>query len=165
MSAIQLQQGLLLEYSAFQQPITSLIHAQELLKKFGTWLWPIDLLHVANEIKLLLKRAEISAAESDEIQKYFALTKEELIKTITDAWRKPHLMHGFLTTNLFVVKANQDYSCYDRFHVNTSADGVGVDEIMQMISGVSYVLKQQLDNNESIKLRLDCPVEGDYGWL
>ena len=161
---IKAPEGLLLEYADGRKPITALIEIQKILNRFGTGLWPINLQNTPQELKHLLKNTVLSDAESDKIQKYFQLSKEDLVKTITDAGRKPHLLEGEHTSFLFITKENEDYSRYDRLHVNVSADGLGVDEVMQMISGSGYILTQSSEQHETIKLQIDCPTE-EQGWL
>ena len=163
MTTIKSSTGVLLDYVDGRPLISSLIEVQNALKRFGTGLWPIDLRNTPNNIKQRLNNSVLSAEEAQQIQHYFQLQTSELVKTIMAAGRQPHVIAGSTSSMLFVAKENEDYSHYDRLHVNESNDGVAVDEIMQMISGSAYILTQHM-HGETIKLQLDCPND-DQGWL
>lgn len=161
--SIQSSTGLILECRHDSTPITCLTEAQEILKKFRTGLWPIPLQHIPNEIKELLKKPVITDTESNTIQVYFQLQKKDLLKKISDAGRKPGKCE-VMTTCLLVVAAEGDYSAYDRLHVNESTTGVGVNEVIQMLSGHGYVFHQILSNGDAIRLTLNC-LDHNQGWL
>ena len=65
---------------------------------------------------------------------------------------------------LWVVQGDVDYTRFDVLHVNTSDDGVGVDEVLQMVSGEGVIVRTRLSNGTIYNLRLDCP-SNDACWI
>ena len=70
--------------------------------------------------------------------------------------------HKIAYPELYQVEPGVDYSRFDRFHENLSGDGTGVDEIMQVLSGVGTRFSQHLPRGGDLVLELGCfdPVSG-----
>jgi hypothetical protein len=62
---------------------------------------------------------------------------------------------GYSYPQLHQVEEGSDCSQFDRLHVNVAVDGVGVDEVFQMLSGREFVIRQRLDGGDLLSLRLD----------
>jgi hypothetical protein len=62
------------------------------------------------------------------------------------------------------MECEVDYSRFDRFHVNATEDGTGVDEVLQVLSGSGVVIYLRHSVGTTLTLRLDCPSERS-GWL
>jgi hypothetical protein len=71
---------------------------------------------------------------------------------------------GYGYPQLWAVQGDQDYTRFDRFHVNVSEDGIGVDEIAQILAGGGVVIRSRQPGGEVLTLRIDCPGK-DAGWL
>jgi hypothetical protein len=105
----------------------------------------------------------------------FLLPRQRLLEIIAGAGRTPHVpgggalttgvsTHGYSYPQLWVVQGDMDYSRFDRLHVNVSDDGIGVDEVLQVLSGGGVVIHQRRLGGEILTLCLDYPGE-DAGWL
>ena len=68
--------------------------------------------------------------------------------------------HGYSYPQLYLVLENDDYTRFDRFHVNVADDGTAVDEVLQVLSGGSIVIVQRVGSATVLTLHLDSP-----GWL
>ena len=64
---------------------------------------------------------------------------------------------------LYLVDAGIDYSRFDRFHVNAAADGTGVDDILQLLSGGKIRLLLQIKNEGLVTLSLAA--DNSTGWI
>jgi len=104
-----------------------------------------------------------------------ALSREDLVERIIEARGAPHvpgggaiatevINYGYSYPQLFVVEAETDYSRFDRFHVNTTDHGIGVDEIMQVLSGGGVRILQRRPGAAKAILTLDCRQSG-MGWI
>ena len=144
------------------------------LARFGARVWPLDLGAVAADIRALLARPTLTAAESARIEETMLLPCTALLEKLAEAGRTPHVPgggaletevanHGYSYPQLFVVEAGADYSRFDRFHVNVAEDGTAVDEVMQVLSGGGVRILQRLPGAGSATLTLDCP-SPDRGW-
>lgn len=63
--------------------------------------------------------------------------------------------HNYAYPRLFVIAPDIDYSRYDRFHVNTSDDGTGADEFMQVLSGEGVTILQRPPNQGVVALHVN----------
>ena len=144
------------------------------LARFGARVWPLDLGAVAADIRALLARPTLTAAESARIEETMLLPRTALLEKLAEAGRTPHVPgggaletevanHGYAYPQLFVVEAGADYSRFDRFHVNVAEDGTAVDEVMQLLSGGGVRILQRLPGAGAATLTLDCP-SPDRGW-
>ena len=144
------------------------------LARFGAMVWPLDLGGVASDIRGLLARPTLDAAEVERIKAALLLSRETLLGKLAEAGRSPHVPgggavetavanHGYSYPQLFVVEAGADYTRFDRFHVNVAEDGTGVDEVMQILSGGGVRILQRLPDGEAVTLTLDCP-SAEQGW-
>jgi len=73
------------------------------------------------------------------------------------------LTHNVSYPELYIVVPGVDYGRFDTFHVNESPEGVGVDEVMQVLSGGGVRLLQRLPDKGMITLEIACPDE-QSGW-
>ena len=144
------------------------------LAPFGARVWPLDLSDVVHDIRSLLGRPTLDAADAERIKRALLLSREDLLGKLAEAGRSPHVPgggaletavanHGYAYPQLFVVEEGADYSRFDRFHVNVADDGTAVDEVMQVLSGGGVRIFQRLPGEEAVTLTLDCPSTGQ-GW-
>jgi hypothetical protein len=64
---------------------------------------------------------------------------------------------GYAYPQLWMVQGGEDYTRFDRFHVNLADDGTGVDEVVQVVSGKGVVVRVRNPDGSTQTLRLDCP--------
>lgn len=154
-------------------PLTSYAAINEALSQVGARLWPLDLGQAPSETQHLLQKPSLNEAEVERVMTHFLLPRERLLEIITAAGRMPKVPGGGeLTTvdtthkiaypEIYQVEPGVDFSRFDRFHANLSGDGTGVDEIMQVLSGVGTRFSQHLPRGGDLVLELGCfdPVSG-----
>ena len=163
-----------LSFSDTRPALTTLPEINAALTRYGGKLWPIDLTTVPAGVAALLQQETLTAAESSTVLDHFLLSREELLRLIGEARQKPQVSGGgemetFDGSNrirypqLYLVGAGIDYSRFDRFHVNAAADGTGVDEILQLLSGGKVRVLLQIKNEELITLSLAA--DNSTGWI
>lgn len=145
------------------------------LSTLGAGVWPLDLSAAPPTIRALIAQPDLSDAEKTNLLDHFLLPRERLMETLVAAGRDPNVAGGgaletgvanqdYGYPQLWTVRADTDYTRFDRFHINVSDEGVGVDEVLQMLSGNGVVVHLQTPDGSVLTLRLDCPCEGQ-GWL
>jgi len=122
----------------------------------------------------------LSQQESDALIQHFHLGRRELLDVIRGAGRKP-AMHrgGYLeTSELDVPPYPKVYDMraldrgttaylqrkFGRLHVNSSEAGVGIDEVMTIVSGGPYTWFFVFEDNVVGKLRLGKVGEDGKAW-
>ena len=167
--------GIRLEFSDHRPPPTAVADVNSALRDTGTGVWPLDLSGAPAEIRRLIRLPTLTEAEVERVRTHFLLPRARLLEIIEAAGRTPNVRGGGeLTTfvsnqgygypQLWVVQGATDYTRFDRFHVNVSEDGIGVDEVLQVLCGSGVVIRLRLPDRSTRTLTLDCP--GDHaGWL
>lgn len=147
-----MQSGITLDINNGRPTLTSLPDIQTEMKKVGAGVWPLHLDKAPAHIKHLLGQADLTATEAATVRDYFLHSRERLLEVIANSGRSPNVPGGGeLTTTvtnegysypqLWLVKPGVDYTRFDRFHVNVSRDGTGVDEVMQVVSGKGVIVR------------------------
>lgn len=167
--------GLCLEVGGGARPVTSRAEINETLAVIGTRIWPLPLGGAPDALRQLLSQPHLSDSEQALLVDHFRLRRERLLEVIADAWRTPHVPrggdlktevaghdHGY--PRLYLIEDGDDYSRFDRFHVNTADDGTGTDEIMQILAGGTIVLHQRTPAGTALTLHLACP-SPQVGWM
>lgn len=114
------------------------------------------------------KTRGLTADEGQRVMALFALHRGQLLEAIAKAGRQPEAHRGgHLTTSdvgdtpypkLFDLKAIPAnvlpvaQTKYGKFHVNTSDDGFGLDELMTVVSGGPWIWFFRLPDGASVKL-------------
>ncbi len=167
--------GLRLEIAGEETRLTEHAAINARLKDVGAKVWPLSLANMPDDARSLLDRANLSESEQAKLVDQFLLPRARLLEIIAAAGRAPHVAdggamrtqvsgHEYGYPRLYLVEDGVDYSRFDRFHVNRADDGTGADEIMQILSGGTIVLHQQMPDGEVSTLHLDCP-SATAGWL
>ena len=167
-------EGVRLEFSDGRPALTSVVDINSSLAEAGVGVWPLDLRNVPEDIRSFLQQPVLTEAEAARLQEHFLLSRGRLLQIIRKAGREPNVPgggalstfvsnEGYSYQQLWVVVGGVDYTRFDRFHVNVSADGTGVDEVLQMLSGAGVVVKLRLPSGSILALRLACPTE-NAGW-
>jgi hypothetical protein len=168
------QPGIVLEVRGERRPVTDLPAIQAAMRELGVGVWPLDLSGTPEDLRQLLREPSVTEEEKQRLLDHFLFSRERLLETIAGAGRRPHVpgggelttvveSHGYSYPQLFVAEAGADLSRFDRFHVNHSDAGVGVDEIAQMLCGDGFVLHYRRSDGVVFTLRLSCPGQ-DWGW-
>ena len=167
--------GVRLECANGQSVLSKLLEINAALAPVGSRVWPLDLTSAAAEVRELLAEPALSVAESERVKAQFLLSRERLLRIIASAGRQPNVpgggamstrneTHEYSYPQLYIVQPDSDYGRFDRFHVNVTDDGCGVDEVLQLLSGVGVVIRYRLPTGNELALHLDCPGT-DFGWL
>ena len=72
--------------------------------------------------------------------------------------------HNVVYPQLYVAHVGDDFSRFDRMHVNRSDDGTPVDDVVQLLCGGGLAIHFRLPTADVVKVTLSCP-EPQAGWL
>lgn len=122
----------------------------------------------------------LSKDESDELIRHFHLGRRELLDELCSAGRRPEMHRGgyLHTSELDVAPYPKVYDMkaldrattaflqrkFGKLHVNSSEAGVGIDEVMTIVSGGPYHWFFVLENNVVGKLRFGKVYEDAKAW-
>ena len=145
------------------------------LAPYGSRIWALDLSKPPDDVRQLLNQVALDTAESVRVRDHYLLSRERLLEIIGKAGRTPQvpgggelntldLTHNVPYPELYIVVPGIDYSRFDHFHVNRTPEGVGVDEVMQLLSGGSVRILQHLPDRGLVTLEIDC-LDEKHGWL
>ena len=134
-----------------------------------------DLLARLRQLRDLGGKLPTDSPETARLRDHFLLSRERLLEIVAASGRTPNVPgggvletrvsnQGYAYPQLWVVQGGVDYTRFDRFHVNVSDDGTGVDEVLQMVSGEGVVVRVRQPDGTVHNLRLDCPSENDC-WM
>jgi len=161
--------------STTQVELTSLEEINSALSEIGAAVRPIDLKAAPNDLMKIVGQESLTVDENQEVLEYFLLSRERLLEVIDEAGRDPNVSgggllktyvsnHDYWYPQLWVAQAGEDYSRFDRLHVNAADDGTGVDEVLQMVAGAGVTIVLQLENKSELTLDLACP-DSESGWM
>lgn len=164
-----------LEFSSGRARITSLDDINDVFKKLGARVFPLDIGEIPHDIQKLLEKTSLTPAENERLKAHLLLPRERLLEIISAAGREPQVAgggalkthvdpHDYYYPQLYIAQGNADYSRFERFHVNEAEDGTGVDEILQLLWGKGFEAHQLMPDQTILSLRLDCP-SPDRGWI
>jgi hypothetical protein len=153
----------------------SLDDINAVLAPIGARIWRQDWSGLSDDLKTFLSDPNPSSERVVEVMPHFLLNRERLLETIAAAGRKPHVpgggelttldeTHGVRYPQLYVARAGEDFSRFDRMHVNTAADGTPVDDVSQLLSGSELIVHFRMPSGNVVKVHLTCPTI-DAGWL
>lgn len=167
--------GIVLEIERTGTSLTTLSEIQDELMRIGIGVWPLPLAEVPADVRQLLRQSNLTDEETALVRNRFLLSRERLLEVIAASGRTPNVPgggvletvvanQGYSYPQLWVVEEGVDYTRFDRFHVNVSDNGVGVDEVLQMVSGQGVVVRARRPDGTIYTLRLDCASE-DACWI
>jgi len=168
-------EGIRLDFAQGRTTITDLAEINSTLHPIGFRAWPIDLTAASEALRPLLARPTLTDADVAMVRDHFLLSQEQLLTLIAEAGRTPQVpgggemttldaTNGVTYPQLYLVEAGVDYSRFDRFHVNSSAEGPGTDEFMQILSGGGIRVLQHLPGEGEFTVTFDC-VGDERGWM
>jgi hypothetical protein len=167
-------EGIRLEFAQGRPTVTDLDEINATLHQIGFRAWPIDLTSAPEPLRVLLPRPTLADADVAALRDHFLLSQARMLEIIQEAGRTPQVpgggamssldaTNGVTYPQLYMVGAGVDYSRFDRFHVNSSADGPGTDEVMQILSGGGIRVLQHLPGAGEFTVTFDC-TEAAQGW-
>lgn len=164
-----------MELASGDASLTDLADVNAAPSPFGARLWPVDLRGVPGDIRGFLGKPALGEKETATVREHFLLPRERLLRLIEQAGRVPQVTGGSemstldATNNvrypqLYTVQTGTDCARFDRFHTNTSGDGPGVDEVMQLLSGGGFRVLQRPPGEGTFALHVDC-VADEHGYI
>ena len=169
------KQGLRLEFSDARAPVTDLADVNHVLSEIGAGVFPLGLSEVPVDVRQLLTQRTLTETEVDRVKAQFLLSRERLVEIISATGRPPNTpgggelktfdaTHGYYYPQLWVAQDDVDYSRFDRLHRNTADDGVGVNEVGQLLAGRNFFVQHRMPDGQVVTVTLDCP-GNDHGWI
>ena len=170
-----METGIRLEFDDRRTSLTGVSEIQSALKKVGLGVWPIELEKAPQAIRKLLDQPILSDQEKTRVRDHFLLSRTRLLEVISLSGRTPNVPdggaletfvsnEGYSYPQLWLVQRGDDYTRFDRFHVNVAKDGTGVDEVMQLVSGKGVVVRVRNPDGMVHSLTLDT-LGNRFGWM
>ena len=168
-------EGLELELDGRNRSPATLAEVNDLLARYGSRVWPLDLSGTPGDVRRLLDQPSLNADENGRVLDHFLLPVDRLLELMSEAGRAPNVPGGGATSSLdsthdvhypelYVMEPASDFSRFDRLHVNHSADGTGVDETLQVLCGSDIRVVHSLPDLGTVTLFLSCP-SPEHGWI
>ncbi|WPC06223.1 hypothetical protein SBP02_05570 [Pseudomonas benzenivorans] len=161
---------LTLEYSDGSPATTGVESVNAVLSAVGVRVSQLPLPEAARPILKVSQARALSEKEASELISYFSLHRGELLEQISKAGRKPEMHRGgYLSTSevgvapypkVYDMKAMSPevkvflQEKFGKLHVNSSDSGVGIDEVMTIVSGGPWTWFFALPGNVVGKLTL-----------
>lgn len=169
-----------LHFSDGREPAIGLESVNRHLLEVGV---RVSMVSAPESAKPLLRASKMRALipeESERLISYLHLGRRELVGEIRNAGRQPEMHRGgyLQTSEIGVSPYPKVYDMksldpetttylqekFGRLHVNSSEAGVGIDEVMTIVSGGPYTWFFVLNSNVVGKLRLGPVSEDGRGW-
>ncbi|MCG9733759.1 hypothetical protein [Pseudoalteromonas shioyasakiensis] len=167
-----------LSYSDGRVPTQGVERVNEVLKTIGVRVSTVSLPEQAKPILEISKKRAITKEESEKLISLFSMHRGDLLEQIKKAGRVPEAHRGgFLSTSevgvapypkVYDMKAMTPevmhflQEKFGKLHVNSSDDGVGIDEVMTIVSGGPWTWFFVLPDNVIGKLTLGhVSLDGD----
>ena len=146
-----------------------------ILNQHGVGVWPSSFADAPADIKELLASEQLTEQENSRLKTHFLLSREKLLDAIHAAGRAPNVagggsLEGFCVETaiqypqLHVIDKTLDYSGFFPLHVNVSLEGVGSDEIGQVLSGSGMTYRFGIADGRILSLTMSCP-DPLSGWV
>ncbi len=169
-----------LAYSDGSAPSIGLDAVNARLREIGVRVTEVPIPATAQPILRASRSRAISAQESAELLRHFHLGRRELVAEILAAGRQPELPRGgyLQTSETGVAPYPKVYDLqaldapttsfiqhkFGKLHVNSSEAGVGIDEVMTIVSGGPFTWFFVFEDNVVGKLRFGLVREGVRAW-
>jgi hypothetical protein len=174
------QGHLALHFSDGQAPAIGLDAVNSRLREIGVKVSEVPIPDAARPILAASRSRAVTADEAQALLKHFHLGRRELLEEIAAAGRKPEMHRGgwLQTSEQGIPPYPKVYDMmaldrettaflqvkFGRLHVNSSDAGVGIDEVMTIVSGGPYTWFFVLGDGVVGKLRLGTVVDGGKAW-
>ena len=171
---------LTLSYSNGQPATLGVENVNKVLRSVGVRVSQVAIPDKAKPIIKASKKRAVNQAEADQLISLFSLNRKTLLEEINKAGRKPEAHRGgFLSTSeIGVAPYPKVYDMnamtpdvkhylqkkFGKLHVNSSKNGMGIDEVMTIISGGDWTWFFTLPNNVVGKLTLGYVPANGKAW-
>ncbi len=169
-----------LHYSDGRPPSVGLTAVNTQLRRIGVRVSEVPIPAAARPLLVASRTRALKADEATAVLGHFALGRKELVQEIVQAGRVPEMPRGgFLQTaepgvapypKVYDMKAMDAATTafvqrkFGRLHVNSSEAGVGIDEVMTIVSGGPYTWFFVFENDVVGKLRFGRVGERGLAW-
>lgn len=150
------------------------------LLKIGVFVRKVEIPPQSHPLLHASTKRSLSSEEKKQLISYFSLHRGELLREINLAGRIPEAHRGgyLSTSEIGVAPYPKVYDMkslspetkkflkkkFGRLHVNSSEAGVGIDEVMTIVSGGPYTWFFAFENGVVGKLRLPRIKPSDHAW-
>ena len=171
---------LALHFSDGTQSATGLEEVNARLREIGVRVSEVSIPADTKPILQASRKRAITPAESETLLRHFHLGRRELVDEIVRAGREPEMPRGgYLHTSesgvppypkvydmkaLDMQTASYLQEKFGRLHVNSSMAGVGIDEVMTIVSGGPYTWFFVFDGGVVGKLRFGTVSGTSKAW-
>jgi len=171
---------LMLSYSDGRTTTTGVENVNKVLLSVGVRVSTLPLPELAKPILKASKTRAVTPQESAQLLSIFSLHRGQLLEQIEKAGRKPEAHRdGFLSTSevsiapypkIYDMKAMTPevkfflQKKFGKLHVNSADNGVGIDEVMTIVSGGSWTWFFLLPDHVVGKLTLAHVGIDDHAW-
>lgn len=169
-----------LHFSHGSAPLDGLDAVNSKLREIGVRVSQVPIPDGARPILRASRTRALHTRETEQLLSHFALGRRELLAQISLAGRVPEMHRGgFLQTSehgvppypkVYDMRAMDQATTafvqrkFGRLHVNSSEAGVGIDEVMTIVSGGPYTWFFVFRDNSVGKLRFGVVRDGGLAW-
>lgn len=173
-------QGALLRFSDGRSSLSGLTAINDVLRTVGVRLSRAEIPGEARSLLEASAKAPLSDEEKQRVLKLFSLSRSEVLEQTRAAGREPVIpAGGSMTTGevgvapypkVYDLKAMapadrlQARNKFARLHVNSTDDGVGVDEVMTLAAGGPWTWYFLLKDNTVVELQMSRVEPAAVGW-
>jgi hypothetical protein len=178
--AVDAENFITLYFSDGSAPITGLEPVNAKLREIGVRVSQMPIPDAATPILRASQTRALTGPESAELLHHFRLGRRELLEEIAHAGRTPEMHRGgFLQTSeqgvppypkVYDMRSMDEATTkfvqrkFGRLHVNSSEAGVGIDEVMTIVSGGPYTWFFVFSDNTVGKLRFGVVGNNSPAW-
>ncbi|EYU15007.1 hypothetical protein C6H64_13245 [Photorhabdus luminescens] len=179
-SAISASENLVLSYLDGRQPTVGIENINKILFSVGVRVSTAPIPEEAKPILEVSKTRALTGEESEKLISLFSLHRGELLEQIRLAGRQPEAHRGgFLSiSEIGVAPYPKVYDMkaisvearktvlekFGKLHVNSSEDGMGIDEVMTVVAGGPWTWFFRLPDGEIVKLSIGRVETSDPAW-
>ncbi|WP_391528740.1 hypothetical protein [Photorhabdus akhurstii] len=179
-SAISASENLVLSYLDGRQPTVGIENINKILFSVGVRVSTVPIPEEAKPILEVSKTRALTGEESEKLISLFSLHRGELLEQIRLAGRQPEAHRGgFLSiSEIGVAPYPKVYDMkaisvearktvlekFGKLHVNSSEDGMGIDEVMTVVAGGPWTWFFRLPDGEIVKLSIGRVETSDPAW-
>ncbi len=179
-SAISASENLVLFYLDGRQPTVGIENINKILFSVGVRVSTVPIPEEAKPILEVSKTRTLTGEESEKLISLFSLHRGELLEQIRLAGRQPEAHRGgFLSiSEIGVAPYPKVYDMkaisvearktvlekFGKLHVNSSEDGMGIDEVMTVVAGGPWTWFFRLPDGEIVKLSIGRVETSDPAW-
>lgn len=172
--------GAILRFSDGRDNLNDLAAINKVLGTVGVELDRVKIPKAARPLLEASARAPLSEEEKRQVLEMFSLTREAVLDQARAAGREPVIPGGGSMTSgeagvppypkVYDLKAMQPQdrlharNKFGRLHVNSTDDGVGVDEVMTLVAGGPWKWYFLLSDKTVVELEMSRVESGGRGW-